>query len=84
MSRVATGLALAAVALASIGCSFLPPTIECGPVDPTTCQQRAQQLIAQGQREDPTRRIVRLTFTDDRGSYTAEYDDGTGTSLIVD
>ena len=59
-------------------------TIDCGPLDPTTCQQRTQLVLAEGQRGDPTRRIVRLTFTDDRGSYTAEYDDGTGTSLIVD
>jgi hypothetical protein len=84
LRRLAAPIALAVVAVASMACSLLPPTIECGPLDPTTCQQRAQQLVAEGQRGDPTRRIVRLTFTDDRGSYTAEYDDGTGTSLIVD
>ena len=84
MTRVIAALALAGAAAASAACSFLPPTIDCGPLDPTSCQQRTQQILAEGQRGDPTRRIVRLTFTDDRGSYTAEYDDGTGTSLIVD
>ena len=85
MTRARASLALAVVgSLVAAGCSLLPPTIECGPLDPAECQQRAQAIVAEGQRGDPTRRLVRLTFTYRQGSYSAEFDDGTGRSLIVD
>ena len=65
-------------------CGLIPPVVECGPLPPGDCEQRARVITAEGQRGDPTRRIVRITFTDERGSYSAEYDDGTGTRLVVD
>jgi hypothetical protein len=65
-------------------CSVIPPTIECGTVDAATCQRLADGIIAGTRADDPTRRIVKLTITDRRGSYSAEFDDGTGTSLIID
>ncbi len=53
-------------------------------VAPATCQRLADAIIASTRADDPTRRIVTLTITDDRGSYSAEFDDGTGTMLVVD
>ena len=79
-----TSAALLLLSTALIGCSILPPTIECGTVDPATCQRLADAIVAGARAEDPNRRIVTLTITDERGSYSAEFDDGTGTMLIVD
>jgi hypothetical protein len=85
MTATRTSLVVLVIAsLAAAGCSFLPATVDCGPMDPGECRQRATQVVAEGERGDPTRRLVRLTFTDALGSYSAEYDDGTGTTLIVD
>jgi hypothetical protein len=48
------------------------------------CDELAGQLLRSMRAERPDRGIVRLTITDDRGSYTVEFDDGTGQSLIID
>ena len=77
-------LVAALFAATRCACSVIPPTVECGMVDPATCQRIADGIIAATRADDPTRRIVRLTITDRRGRYNAEFDDGTGTSLIVD
>lgn len=78
--------ALSAIALACAGasCSLLPPRVECGPLEPTECEQRTRTIVAESLESVPTRRLVQLTFIDDKGSYSAEFDDGTGTMLIVD
>ena len=80
--RTLTASVVLAATLA--GCSLLPTRIDCGTVDPATCHRLADAIIASTRSGDPTRRIVTLTITDDRGSYNAEFDDGTGTSLIID
>lgn len=41
-------------------------------------------ILRDAQRGEPARRVVSVTFTDDRGSYAVEFEDGTGSMLIVD
>ena len=66
------------------GCGLVPPTVDCGPLDPSTCQQRLVPILRDAQRGEPARRVVSVTFTDDRGSYAVKFEDGTGSMLIVD
>jgi hypothetical protein len=85
--RAELGLGVAAWLIA--GCSLLPPgivptQIACGPVPKDRCDELAAGILRSIRAERPDRGIVRLTLTDDRGSYTAEFDDGTGQSLIID
>lgn len=72
-------------ALATSGCSLLPPRIECGPaVDRATCDRIAAEIVARKRAEAPERRIVSLRISDARGSYDLTWDDGMGEALIVD
>ena len=80
--RALSAFVVAAATL--VGCSTIATRLECGTVDLATCSRLADAIIASTRAADPTRRIVTLTITDDRGSYNAEFDDGTGTSLIID
>jgi hypothetical protein len=54
--------------------------LECGPLGPDTCEERAAGVIA----ANPTKRVVSITFGDECGSYTALFDDGTGSAAYVD
>lgn len=54
--------------------------LDCGPLGPDTCEERAADVIA----ANPTKRVVSITFGDECGSYTALFDDGTGTGAYID
>lgn len=58
--------------------------LECGPLGPDTCHQRASEVIAANLKGSPTNRVVSITFGDECGSYRATFDDGTGTAAYVD
>jgi hypothetical protein len=44
----------------------------------------SKEIISRQAAEDPSRRVVRLVITDERGSYEITFDDGSGGSMIVD
>jgi hypothetical protein len=84
-----TRINLTAAAWLVAGCSLLPagivPTaIECGAVPKERCDQLAAGILQSLRAERPDRAIIKLALSDDRGSYTVEFGDGTGQSLIID
>ena len=84
MSCVRAVVVALAVGLAATACSLVPPQVTCNGVELSTCQRIARQVISQKTAEDPSRRIVRLEISDQRGSYSLTYDDGSGESMIID
>jgi len=84
MLRSRAAAALVALGLSIAGCSLIPPQVACNGVEPVVCERIATKIIEQKRQENPSRHVVRLDITDERGGYTLTYDDGTGESMIVD
>ena len=84
MSRFGGAVVVLVIGLGSAACSLIPPQIACNGVEPATCQRIAKEIISRQAAEDPSRRVVRLVITDERGSYEITFDDGSGGSMIVD
>jgi hypothetical protein len=59
-------------------------TLDCGPLGPDTCHQKASAIIAANEKGSPTNRVVSIAFIDECGSYTVLFDDGTGMTASVD
>jgi hypothetical protein len=59
-------------------------TLDCGPLGPDTCQQKAAGIIAANENGSAPNRVVSITFKDECGSYTVFFDDGSGTAASVD
>jgi hypothetical protein len=58
--------------------------LDCGPLGPDTCHQKAAAVIARNEKGSPTNRVVSIAFSDKCGSYTVLFDDGTGMSASID
>jgi hypothetical protein len=54
--------------------------LDCGPLGPDTCEEKALAIVA----ANLPKRVVSITFSDECGSYTVLFDDGTGMSASVD
>ncbi len=54
--------------------------IDCGPLEPDTCDAKAHDIVA----ANPGKPIRTIRFTDECGSYSATFDDGTGTGAIIE
>ena len=64
-----------------------PPdyTVDCGPLGPDTCEQRARDIVLENQAQDPSKRVVSVTFSADPcGSFTVTFDDGTSAETLID
>jgi hypothetical protein len=58
--------------------------LDCGPLGPDTCQQKAAAIVAANEKGSPTKRVVSITFSDECGSYTVLFDDGSGMASSAD
>jgi hypothetical protein len=58
--------------------------LDCGPLGPDTCHQKAAGVIAANEKGSPTDRVVSITFIDECGSYTVHFDSGSGMTASVD
>jgi hypothetical protein len=58
--------------------------LDCGPLGPDTCEQKAAAVVAANATGSPTKRLESITFTDECGSYTVLFDDGTGMTASID
>ena len=54
--------------------------LDCGPLGPDTCEQRAADIVA----ANLPKRVVSIIFTDECGSFSALFDDGTGLGADAD
>jgi hypothetical protein len=58
-------------------------TLDCGPLGPDTCEQKAAAVVA-ANATGPPKRLESITFFDECGSYTVVFDDGSGMTAIND
>jgi hypothetical protein len=58
--------------------------LDCGPLGPDTCEQKAAAIVAANATGSPAKRLESITFTDECGSYTVLFDDGTGMTASID
>jgi hypothetical protein len=58
--------------------------LDCGPLGPDTCQKKASAVIAANEKRSPTNRVVSIAFSDECGSYTVLFDDGTARGADID
>ena len=58
--------------------------LDCGTLRPDTCEQWAAAIVAATTTASPTKHVDSITFTDECGSYTLLYDDGTGAGADID
>lgn len=63
-----------------------PPAydLDCGPLGPDTCQKRASAIVAANEKASPSKRVVSIAFSDECGSYSVLFDDGTGLGADAD
>jgi hypothetical protein len=59
-------------------------TLDCGPLGRATCQTKAAAVVAANETGSPNKRIASIAFSDECGSYTVLFDDGSGMSSSVD
>ena len=58
--------------------------LDCGPLGPDACNQKAADVLAANEAGSPTTRVVFITFIDECGSYTVVFDNGSGMTSSVD
>jgi hypothetical protein len=58
--------------------------LDCGPLGPDSCHQKAAAVIAANEKGSQPNRVVSIAFSDECGSYTVLFDDGSGMSSSVD
>lgn len=58
--------------------------LDCGPLGPDTCHQKAAGVIAANATGSPAKRVASIAFIDECGSYTVLFDDGSGMTSSVD
>ena len=58
--------------------------LDCGPLGPDTCHEKAAAVIAANEKGSPINHVVSIVFSDECGSYTVLFDDGTGMSASID
>ena len=58
--------------------------LDCGPLGPDACHQKAAGVIAANETGSPTKRVASIAFIDECGSYTVLFDDGSGMTSSVD
>ena len=58
--------------------------LDCGPLGPDACNQKAADVLAANEAGSPTTRVVSITFIDECGSYTVVLDSGSGMTSSVD
>jgi hypothetical protein len=72
----AAAVALLAMLLGACDGLFGPP-INCGPLEPSACDQAVEEIRAVVIREYPARRIVFIEFVNEDGHANVRLDDGT-------
>jgi hypothetical protein len=84
MTRRGSGaIALLALWLGITGCELVgPPEIVCRNVDQDTCESLAAELLEEARREDPDKRVVKLTINGPSGAYDMLFSDGTGKAVV--
>jgi hypothetical protein len=74
---------LMVLSLGSAGCEFVDrPQIICVNVDEATCQRRVAELLDEARRDDPDKRVVKLTINGSGGAYDMRFSDGTGKAVV--
>ena len=74
---------LLAVSLGTTGCELVrPPEIVCRNVDQNTCQRLAAALLEEARRDEPDKRVVKLTINGPAGAYDMLFSDGTGKAVV--
>jgi hypothetical protein len=58
------------------------PELVCRDVDQATCQRIATDLIEEARREDPDKRVVKLTVNGPGGAYDMLFSDGTSKAVV--
>jgi len=72
---------------ATVECVGVPGpgyTLDCGPLGRDTCETKAAEIVAANLGRSPPRRVVSIVFESLCGSFTAIYDDGTGSGADID
>ena len=59
-------------------------TLDCGPLGRDTCETKAAAIVAANLKRSPPRRVVSIVFETLCGSFTAIFDDGTGSGADID
>ena len=81
--RGSAGILLLAVWLGTTGCELVrPPEIVCRNVDQNTCQRLAAGLLEEARRDEPDKRVVKLTINGPGGAYDMLFSDGTGKAVV--
>lgn len=58
-------------------------TLICGPMPAETCLSQATEAVEAQRLNDPTKRVVSVTFTGSDGDMDMQFDDGTGVRIFV-
>jgi hypothetical protein len=58
--------------------------LDCGPLGRGKCEQKAAAVVAANSPGSSTKRIASIAFSDECGSYTMLFDDGSGMAASVD
>jgi hypothetical protein len=81
--RAATVIAILALSVGAAGCALVGrPEIVCRNVDEATCQRLAADLLDEARRENPDKRVVKLTINGTGGAYDMLFSDGTGKAVV--
>ncbi len=74
---------LVAVLLGTTGCELVgTPEVVCRNVDQDTCRVLAAELLEEARRDEPDRRVVKLTINGPSGAYDMLFSDGTSKAVV--
>ena len=76
-------MVLLALWLGTAGCEFVGrPEVVCRNVEESTCQRLAAGLLEEARRDEPGKRVVKLTINGPGGTYDMLFSDGTGKAVV--